>query len=155
MTGFYRYFLILVLVCAVVCGCSSRGGASLDCLEKFVDSTEKRASSYSAEDWELNEEQYEKLKEKLENEYSSMTQDEKERALKAIGRYNGLLVKYAIKQGADVLDEITKALPSLLDGFAGAFEDFDIESIIGGVGAEGEAVDTVSDDEVEFSSDVY
>lgn len=123
-----KYFFIgILLIFSVEC-CSNRSESSLNRLDRFVDATERNASAYSANDWELNEKQYEKLLEDVERHYDTMTPEEKDKALKAIGRYNGLLVKYAIRNGVDALEEITKALPSLIDGFTGAFSDEDGES---------------------------
>lgn len=121
------FFIGILLIVSVEC-CSTRSESSLNRLDRFVDATEKNASSYSANEWELNEKQYEKLLEDIERHYDTMTTEEKDKALKAIGRYNGLLVKYAIKNGVDALEEISKALPSLIDGFTGAFGDEDSES---------------------------
>ena len=121
-----RYFWIVLLACSVVVGCSGHGDSVLNRLDRFVDMTEKRADTYNSDDWELSEVQYEKIVESLESGYDNMTREQKERALKAIGRYNGLLVKHSMQKGADVLEEISKALPSLIEGFTGAFDDLDL-----------------------------
>lgn len=123
MKGAIRYFSLLALSCSIVAGCAGRDNSVLNQLDKFVTLTEERADAYSSDDWEMNESQYEKLLESLERNYDNMTREQKDRALKAIGRYNGLLAKYSIQKSCDVLEEISKALPSLIEGFTGAFDD--------------------------------
>lgn len=148
MKGAIRYFLLLALSCSIVAGCAGRDGSVLNRLDKFVTLTEKKADAYSAEEWELNEAQYEKLIDSLERDYDNMTREQKDRALKAIGRYNGLLAKYSIQKSYDVLEEISKALPSLIEGFTGAFDD----SVVGKI--QDDAEDSSQDPDT-ADEDVY
>ena len=62
----------------------------------------------------------------LLEEYSanrdSYTAEEKEAINKAIGRYNGLLIKQGFSDVEKYIKELGEDIPNLLDGFFGAFE---------------------------------
>ena len=58
-------------------------------------------------------------------EVTSLTQEEKDAINKAIGRYNGLLVKHGIEQIGDILKGVGERIPSILEGFISAFEKED------------------------------
>ena len=50
-----------------------------------------------------------------------MTNEEREMALKAIGRYYGLAAKQGFEDAAQEVQKIYESLPSLIDGFMDAF----------------------------------
>lgn len=106
--------VLLLLSCA----------SSLSCrMDDFVAEAESSCKEWTAEDWELSTEKYEKLLEEYSQNYDSYTQEEKDLINKAIGRYNGLLVRQGLENAGSVIKEFGKRLPSLFEGFMSAFEN--------------------------------
>ena len=64
-----------------------------------------------------------KILEEYDLNYDSYTQEEKDAINKAIGRYNGLLIKQGIDDAGNILKDFGERLPSLIEGFMSAFED--------------------------------
>ena len=56
------------------------------------------------------------------------TQEERDEVNKAIGRYNGILMKKGIKKVDESINDFIDRLPSLFEGFMSAFEE-EIEKI--------------------------
>lgn len=92
-------------------------------MDEYVTKVEANCKNWTETDWELSKEEYSKLLEEYELNYDSYTQEEKDAINKAIGRYNGLLVKQGIEDAGNMLKEFGKRLPSLVEGFMSAFED--------------------------------
>ena len=92
-------------------------------MNEYVTEVEATCQNWTEEDWELSQEEYAKLLEEYELNYDSYTQEEKDAINKAIGRYNGLLIKQGIEEAGSVLKECGERLPSLIEGFMSAFED--------------------------------
>ena len=92
-------------------------------MNEYVTEVEATCQNWTEEDWELSQEEYAKLLEEYELNYNSYTQEEKDAINKAIGRYNGLLIKQGIEEAGSVLKEFGERLPSLIEGFMSAFED--------------------------------
>ena len=92
-------------------------------MNEYVTEVETTCQNWTEEDWELSQEEYAKLLEEYELNYDSYTQEEKDAINKAIGRYNGLLIKQGIDEAGNMLKEFGERLPSLIEGFMSAFED--------------------------------
>ena len=92
-------------------------------LNDYVNEVESSCQNWTEEDWELSQEEYAKLLEEYELNYDSYTQEEKDAINKAIGRYNGLLIKQGIDEAGNILKDFGERLPSLIEGFMSAFED--------------------------------
>ena len=92
-------------------------------MNEYVTEVEATCQNWTEEDWELSQEEYAKLLEEYELNYNSYSQEEKDAINKAIGRYNGLLIKQGIEEAGSVLKEFGERLPSLIEGFISAFED--------------------------------
>ena len=115
----FTQFIVLpcfILLSACVSPLSSR-------LNDYVTEVESSCQDWTEEDWELSQEEYAKLLEEYELNYDSYTQEEKDAINKAIGRYNGLLIKQGIEEAGSVLKEFGERLPSLIEGFMSAFEE--------------------------------
>jgi hypothetical protein len=82
----------------------------------------KPKSEWTEDDWTLSQQEYEQLLQEYKENYSSYTQEEKDAINRAIGRYNGLLIRHGIEEAGDVLKELGERLPALIDGFMSAFE---------------------------------
>ena len=92
-------------------------------MNEYVTEVEATCQNWTEEDWELSQEEYAKLLEEYELNYDSYTQEEKDAINKAIGRYNGLLIKQGIDEAGNILKDFGERLPSLIEGFMSAFED--------------------------------
>lgn len=115
----FTQFIVLpcfILLSACVSPPSSR-------LNDYVTEVESSCQDWTEEDWELSQEEYAKLLEEYELNYDSYTQEEKDAINKAIGRYNGLLIKQGIDEAGNIIKEFGERLPSLIEGFMSAFED--------------------------------
>lgn len=103
----------------LLCSCSSPLSGRMN---QYVSDVEAKCQYWTEEDLELSQEEYAKLLEEYELNYSSYTQEEKDAINRAIGRYNGLLIRHGIEETGDVLKELGERLPALIDGFMSAFE---------------------------------
>ena len=112
--------LILGIVIVLMSSCTSPLSSRLN---DYVTEVESSCHNWTTEDWKLSQEEYAKLLEEYELNYDSYTQEEKDAINKAIGRYNGLLIKQGIEDAGSVLKEFGERLPSLIEGFMSAFED--------------------------------
>ena len=116
----FRAIIICILTLIAFTCCSSTLSSRMN---EYVTEVEANCQNWTEEDWELSQEEYAKLLEEYELNYNSYTQEEKDAINKAIGRYNGLLIKQGIEEAGSVLKEFGERLPSLIEGFMSAFED--------------------------------
>ena len=116
----FRAIIICILTLIAFTCCSSTLSSRMN---EYVSEVEASCQNWTEEDWELSQEEYAKLLEEYELNYDSYTQEEKDAINKAIGRYNGLLIKQGIEDAGSVLKEFGERLPSLIEGFMSAFED--------------------------------
>ena len=96
-------------------------------LNNFVNHTERWAYRYSIRDWEYSLDRYQALVTQYVRNYTRYTTAEKRRAMDAIGRYHGLLVKAGLREGAGIISELRQyagALQDVLANDVGAFIDF-------------------------------
>lgn len=119
MKSFRAVIICAIALIAFPC-CSSPLSIRLN---DYVTEVESSCQNWTEEDWELSQEEYAKLLEEYELNYESYTQEEKDAINKAIGRYNGLLIKQGIDDAGNILKEFGGRLPSLIEGFMSAFED--------------------------------
>ena len=94
-------------------------------IEKCVNDVETNHEEWSQEDWNISQEEYKKLLKEYNENYDSYTQEEKAAIDRAIGRYNGMILKRGIEEFENTIEEFGKRLPSLIEGFGSAFEDND------------------------------
>lgn len=92
-------------------------------LNSFVDRAEQEAEEYTSEEWETSEEEFNQIVEDLKENYDEMTEEEREEALNAVGRYYGLMAKQGIKSAADEVSKAFESLPSLLKGFSDSLKE--------------------------------
>ena len=91
--------------------------------ENHIDKVENNCENWTDEDWEISREQYLILLEEYEANYDKLTQEEKDVINKAIGRYNGILVKKGIEKIDESITDFIDRIPSLFEGFMSAFEE--------------------------------
>ena len=92
-------------------------------MNDYIDDVESTCKDWTSADWELSREEYGKLLEEYKLNYDSYTQEEREAINKAIGRYNGLLIRHGIEEVGGIIKEFGERLPSLIEGFFSAFGD--------------------------------
>lgn len=88
-------------------------GCAADVEDNFMEWTE--------EDWQQARQRYEQLLEEYQENYKSYSKEEKDEINRAIGRYNGMLVKRGIKDSEKVLKDLGERVPSMIEGFMSAF----------------------------------
>ena len=91
--------------------------------DNYVDRVEENCDSWTEEEWEMSKEKYSQLLEEYEANYENLTPEERDAINKAIGRYNGILMKQGIKKVDKSINDFIDRLPSLFEGFMSAFEE--------------------------------
>ena len=91
--------------------------------EKYVDNVEESCDDWTDAEWEMSKEKYRQLLKEYEANYDEMTQEERECVNKAIGRYNGILMKKGIENLDYSIKKFVDRLPSMFEGFMSAFEE--------------------------------
>lgn len=114
-------FFIAALTISSLCGCKEKNSATA--LSKHVDKIEKEYSEYDSDDWEKADIEFQELLSYCEENYGSLSEEDKEVMLNAIGRYYGLAAKQGIKDFSKEINDALKSLPSLLKGFSDAFKE--------------------------------
>lgn len=113
----FETLLILVLM-----SCSSSTHKPVDKLNSYVEKVEQEYAEYSIEDWEKTQLEFEQLLANVEKNYENMTPDEREAAMKVIGRYYGLVAKQGIQNAAEETQKVLEALPAFIEGFTDVFK---------------------------------
>lgn len=113
--------LILLLAVVVMSACSSAPLSTR--MDKYVTKAEVNCQNWSLEDWSESCEDYTKLLNEYTENYDSYTQAERDSINKAIGRYNGLLMKQGIQEVGRVMKEVSENLPAIIEGFMSAFDE--------------------------------
>ncbi|MDD4500754.1 MAG: hypothetical protein PHF43_05615 [Bacteroidales bacterium] len=85
-------------------------------VENFVDDTKEACDSYSGRDWRESQKYFGKLIKDYSEYYSSLSQEKKNRVNKALGKYVGMTFKAGVDVSIDVLKEIYRRAPSVLEG---------------------------------------
>ena len=109
-----------IIVLLFISSCSAPLSSRMN---NYVSDVEANCMHWTTEDWELSQEEYAKLLHEYELNYNSYTQEEKDAINRAIGRYNGLLIRHGIEEAGSVLKELGNRLPALIEGFMSAFDE--------------------------------
>lgn len=117
--------IIVLLVMFLLTSCEIPTSVKFDYHLKKV---ENNSENWTEEEWEMSKEKYRQLLKEYEENYDNMTQEERDEVNKAIGRYNGILMKKGIKKVDESINDFIDRLPSLFEGFMSAFEE-EIEKI--------------------------
>ena len=117
-----KLLCVLATVVLVFCtSCVVYGGIPQK-LDNFVTVTEAECNNYSKEDWEKSRAEYGKLLDSYKNSKKAFTQEEKEMAVRAMGRYNALLIKNGIVKSSMGVKEVSALLPEFIKGMAEGLE---------------------------------
>ena len=112
--------LLRIITVAVVAFCTScvvYGGIPQK-LDQFVTKTESECETYSKEDWQKSRKEYKSLLEDYKNSKVEFTQQDKELAVRAMGRYNALLIKNGIVKSSMGIQEFSAMLPDFIKGLS-------------------------------------
>lgn len=120
MKAIHLKFLVLFMI--VLMSCSSATQRSVDKLTSYVEKIELESPKYSLEDWKTTQLEFERLVDNIEANYENMTPEEREAALKAIGRYYGLVAKQGLETAAQETQKLLDAIPAFIEGFTDVFE---------------------------------
>jgi len=112
-----------ILMALLLVTCQSKPRGYVNGFERFVERVEKNASSYSKEQWDRNDEQFQKYVERYNTEKSKLTIDEKRKVGELTGRYYEARVK---SMGLNLFGEIRDWL-DFIKGFADEIKE-DIEN---------------------------
>ena len=112
--------IIALFVMLFLTSCEIPTSAKFDYHLKKV---EKNSENWTEEEWEMSKEKYRQLLKEYEENYDNMTQEERDAVNKAIGRYNGILMKKGIKKVDESINDFIDRLPSLFEGFMSAFDE--------------------------------
>ena len=108
-----KKYIILLITTLVLVGCSTlRTPAKMD---RFVDQLERRAYRYSPEDWRRANQKYKVMLQEYVDNYRMFTTEEKRTAMRAIGRYHGLLVEHGVREATGVVGSLGSYAGGLLD----------------------------------------
>ena len=113
-------FIMILFVMLFLTSCEIPTSVKFD---NYVDRVEENCENWTEEDWQISKEKYHDLLEEYEANYENMTQEERDAINKAIGRYNGILVKKGLEKVDESINGFIDRLPSLFEGFMSAFEE--------------------------------
>ena len=107
---------MIVAAALMAVACSAFGSIS-ERMDHFVTDVEKECENYEEKDWKLTQEEYEKLLTEFEENYDSYTDEEKQEVAKAIGRYNGLVMRAGMKSLFNQVEDLGRKAAPMIDGF--------------------------------------
>ena len=113
-------FIMILFVMLFLTSCEIPTSLKFDYHLKKVESN---SEDWTEEEWEMSKEKYRQLLKEYEENYDNMTQEERDKVNKAIGRYNGILMKKGIEKVDESINSFIDRLPSLFEGFMSAFEE--------------------------------
>lgn len=116
-----KYLLFVVLTLAATIILTSFGFSLPAQFEHFVDKVEKNAPEYTQEDWSKASEQFKKLMDKYKESFDSVSDEDKERIDKSIGKYRAIVFKYGVSKS---FDEYMKTLGPRLESLGRRIESF-------------------------------
>ncbi|MBQ8204956.1 MAG: hypothetical protein IJZ78_03960 [Alistipes sp.] len=123
-----RLFPLMMLLAGLVAvGCVDPKAKAVEDMDSFIDKVEAESDSYTESDWESADAEFVELSAKLEENYSDMTEEERDEVSKTLGRYYGLQTKRGIESAAKGVKEAFESIPSFIEGFSEAFSDGDAE----------------------------
>lgn len=92
-------------------------------ITRYTDMVEKKCGEWSKKEWEESKKEYRVLVNEYKTNKNKYTQEETNAINRAIGRYNGLLVKHGMEELSDFLQGVGERIPSLWEGFKSVFKN--------------------------------
>jgi len=91
--------------------------------DDFVNDVEKNCASYSEDDWNKANEQFEKMVKEFDNNKSSYTEEEQKQIRDAIAKYYALVTKSGISSVVDSINEFFEQFPSFIEDLGTFFKE--------------------------------
>ena len=113
-------YIIVLLVLFLLTSCEIPTSVKF---ERHINKVESNCDDWTEEEWEMSKEKYHQLLKEYEENFDKMSPEERAEVNKAIGRYNGILMKKGIEKVDESIDKFIDRLPSLFEGFMSAFEE--------------------------------
>ena len=117
-----RTLIIVGLAAVVLAGCSKPLDKRFD---SFVAKTEAHCDNYSADDWQKSIDEYHVYLQEYQDNYSSLTKDQKDRINNDIGKYTGILMKQGINAAGNAVQGAIDSASSFLRGVLDSVEKED------------------------------
>ena len=99
--------------------------------DTFVDQVEKKADSFTEEDWNKANAKFEKLVDEFEKNKDSLTAEQVKQITADIGKYVGIVAKSGFDTVINALNSFMNKIPSLLEnigeGIGGFFKGLGLE----------------------------
>jgi hypothetical protein len=92
-------------------------------IDDYVTRVEAEYENYDEADWEQADLEFETLRQEIDANYESMTPEQQQAAMRAIGRYYGLMTKRGIETVTREAQKALESVPSILEGFKDAFSE--------------------------------
>lgn len=103
-----KYLLLVILAIAATIIFTSFGFSLPSQFERFVDKVESDSPEYTEEDWDKASEHFKKLMDKYKESYDSISDEDKGRIDKAIGKYRAIVFKSGVNRAIDSFNEYMK-----------------------------------------------
>lgn len=117
-----KLFMILGVALMAV-ACTDPVQRNVESLNNLVGEVENNSANLTAEDWEAIEAEFERLSADIEANYDTMTPEQQQAAMQAIGRYYGELTKHGLNDLVKDAKKMFKSIPSFVEGFGDAFNE--------------------------------
>lgn len=114
--------LILALMAVAFVSCADPAERNVKNIEEFVAEVEANCDSYTLAEWESIDAEFERLRAEVEANYDTMTPEQREAAMKAIGAYYGAQTRQGIQNLMDEAKKVFETLPSFIEGFGEGFK---------------------------------
>lgn len=92
-------------------------------LDSYVTRVETESATFSEADWERADLEFEALRQEIDANYEAMTPEQQKAAMRAIGRYYGLMAKRGIDVMTREAQKAIESVPSIIEGFTDAFSE--------------------------------
>ena len=112
------FLLLLTAVAFSLVSCKSMIPSRF---EKFVDKIEKNGSTFTEEQWKETSAKFEKLMDEYAEAYDKLSEEERDRVDRAIGRYRAVVLKSKVNS---VVEDFQKTVSDISDRIAGIGKRF-------------------------------
>jgi hypothetical protein len=106
---------------AVACGDPVQ--RNVDQLDSYVTRIENESANFDEADWERADLEFENLCNEIDANYNAMTPEQQKAAMRAIGRYYGMMTKRGIDIMTREAQKAIESVPSIIEGFKDAFDE--------------------------------
>ena len=114
---------IISIIIAVAMSVQLAFGAPLSRrMDAYVDKVEANCGDWTKEQWKKSLQEYAELLDEYKEESDKYSDEERYKINKAIGRYNGLLVKYGVEEAGSFLKKLGERVQPFVEGFVESFK---------------------------------